>query len=173
MSVGENTQFQSLGMEEMTEREYKSTTPEYFHQLTSPSGPQFVRNVHVRQCLQQIDFLLDLRICVQCWGPITAKDVDRTLKSGFSVLKEISELMTTPSVAQARYGQPYGAPIFLSEPKIRFSKSYRSAFPVAVCGRRRTLRPMWRRILRKRRKLSRKKRASPRHRVPCLKGFKT
>ncbi|CAG8909903.1 unnamed protein product [Penicillium egyptiacum] len=33
---------------------------------------------------------------------------DRTLKSGFSVLKEISELMATPSVAQARYGQPYG-----------------------------------------------------------------
>ena len=32
---------------------------------------------------------------------------DRTLKSGFSVLKEISELMATPSVAQARYGQPY------------------------------------------------------------------
>ncbi|KAJ5462438.1 hypothetical protein N7530_010643 [Penicillium desertorum] len=33
---------------------------------------------------------------------------DRTLKSGFSVLKEISELMATPSVAQARYGQAYG-----------------------------------------------------------------
>ncbi|KAI1830556.1 hypothetical protein DTO027I6_8828 [Penicillium roqueforti] len=32
---------------------------------------------------------------------------DRTLKSGFSALKEISELMITPSVAQAKYGQSY------------------------------------------------------------------
>ncbi|OQE36958.1 hypothetical protein PENCOP_c011G01823 [Penicillium coprophilum] len=32
---------------------------------------------------------------------------DRTLKSGFLVLKEISELMNTPAVAQERYGQPY------------------------------------------------------------------
>ncbi|KAJ6127993.1 hypothetical protein N7471_009210 [Penicillium samsonianum] len=33
---------------------------------------------------------------------------DRTLKSGFSVLKEISELMITPALAHERYGQPYG-----------------------------------------------------------------
>ncbi|KAJ5209988.1 hypothetical protein N7491_009799 [Penicillium cf. griseofulvum] len=32
---------------------------------------------------------------------------DRTLKSGFLVLKEISELMITPTVAQERHGQSY------------------------------------------------------------------
>ncbi|KGO78340.1 hypothetical protein PITC_059530 [Penicillium italicum] len=33
---------------------------------------------------------------------------DRTLKSGFLALKEISELMATPSLAQAKHGEPYG-----------------------------------------------------------------
>ncbi|KAG0154574.1 hypothetical protein PDIDSM_142 [Penicillium digitatum] len=32
---------------------------------------------------------------------------DRTLKSGFMVLKEISELMITPTLAQEKYGLPY------------------------------------------------------------------
>ncbi|KAK4869128.1 hypothetical protein LT330_006128 [Penicillium expansum] len=32
---------------------------------------------------------------------------DRTLKSGFLVLKEISELMITPILAQAKHGEPY------------------------------------------------------------------